>query len=80
MAYKAKKTEHSGSKKGCGAYYGIKRDAKRESTRTRRRATRELVNAAAPDDPFLTIGARAEPSAKGRTTHADIASTLYGSP
>jgi hypothetical protein len=38
MAYKAKKTEHSGSKKGCGAYWGPKRDAKRESAHARRRA------------------------------------------
>jgi hypothetical protein len=78
MAYKAKKTEHSGSKKGRGTYYGRKRDAKRESTRSRRRASRKLVHAAAPDDPFLTIGARARPSRKGRTTHADIDAILFG--
>jgi hypothetical protein len=44
MAYKAKKTEHAGSKKGTGAYYGPKRDAKRESTRARRKASRKLAN------------------------------------
>lgn len=43
MAYKAKKTEHSGSKKGTGAYYGRKRDAKHESARTRRRAAKKLA-------------------------------------
>lgn len=42
MAYQARKTEHSGSKKGRGAYHGVKSDAKRESTRIRRRAARGL--------------------------------------
>lgn len=36
MAYNAKKTEHAGSKKGCGAYWGRKAAAKRESNRKRR--------------------------------------------
>ena len=36
MAYQAKKTEHSGAKKGGGAYWGLKKDAKRESNRKRR--------------------------------------------
>ena len=36
MGYKAKKTEHAGSKKGCGAYWGRKIDAKRESNHKRR--------------------------------------------
>jgi hypothetical protein len=29
MGYEVKKTEHSGSKKGCGAYWGRKADAKK---------------------------------------------------
>jgi antitoxin (DNA-binding transcriptional repressor) of toxin-antitoxin stability system len=29
-------------------------------------------------DPFLTIGARAKPSPKGRTRHEDIDRILYG--
>jgi len=37
MANQAKKTEHSGPKKGRGAYWGRKKDAKRESSRTRRK-------------------------------------------
>ena len=41
MAYKAKKTEHAGGKKGRGAYHGPKRDAKRESARLRRRMDRD---------------------------------------
>lgn len=36
MGYEAKKTEHNGSKKGNGAYWGLKADAKRESNRHRR--------------------------------------------
>jgi hypothetical protein len=31
-----KKTEHAGAKKGRGAYWGLKRDAKRESNKGRR--------------------------------------------
>jgi hypothetical protein len=36
IGYEAKKTEHSGSKKGCGAYWGQKVDAKKQSNRERR--------------------------------------------
>ena len=36
MGYEAKKTEHSGSKKGRGAYWGRKADAKKQSNRKRR--------------------------------------------
>jgi hypothetical protein len=36
MAYEAKKTEHSGAKKGSGAYWGRKVAAKKESNRRRR--------------------------------------------
>jgi len=36
MAFKAKKTEHAGAKKGRGAYCGRKVDAKRDSNRKRR--------------------------------------------
>ena len=36
MAYQAKRTEHSGAKRGRGAYWGPKKDAKRESSRKRR--------------------------------------------
>jgi len=37
MAYNAKKTEHAGAKKGRGAYYGRKADAKKASNRRRRK-------------------------------------------
>lgn len=36
MAYKARKTEHTGPKRGSGAYWGQKRAAKKESNRVRR--------------------------------------------
>ncbi len=36
MGYEAKKTEHSGSKKGRGAFWGRKADAKKQSNHKRR--------------------------------------------
>ncbi len=36
MAHGAKKVEHSGPKKGTGAYYGRKAVAKKESSKARR--------------------------------------------
>lgn len=36
MAYNAKKSEHAGPKKGCGAYYGRKKAAKKASKKLRR--------------------------------------------
>jgi len=43
MAYKAKKTEHTGAKHGRGAYWGPKRDAKLESNTLRRRQGKRMV-------------------------------------
>ena len=37
MGYQAKKTEHSGAKHGNGAYWGPKQDAKKQSSKIRRR-------------------------------------------
>ena len=37
MGYEAVKTEHAGAKHGNGAYWGRKKDAKKESDRIRRR-------------------------------------------
>ncbi len=43
MGYEAKKTEHCGPKRGRGAYYGYKWEAKKESNRIRREnAKREI--------------------------------------
>ncbi len=36
MAHNAKKTEHAGPKKGRGAFYGRKAEAKQQSNRRRR--------------------------------------------
>jgi hypothetical protein len=41
MANQARKTEHSGAKKGKGAYWGRKRDAKPESNQRRREDDKE---------------------------------------
>jgi hypothetical protein len=43
MAYNAKKTEHAGPKKGNGAFYGRKADAKKASNRRRRENDKRLV-------------------------------------
>jgi len=46
MGYEAGKTEHCGPKRGNGAYWGYKRDAKKESNRLRREnAKREIRDA-----------------------------------
>jgi len=48
MGYEAKKTEHSGPKRGNGAYWGHKWEAKKESNRIRRENwKREIRNAVA---------------------------------
>lgn len=43
MAYNATKTEHSGAKRGKGAYYGYKADAKRASNKARRANDRKAT-------------------------------------
>lgn len=43
MGYEAKKTEHSGSKKSCGAYWGRKVDAKKQSNRKRREQNKTVI-------------------------------------
>ena len=40
MGYKARKTEHSGAKRGTGAYWGPTQDAKRGINKIRRRAAK----------------------------------------
>jgi hypothetical protein len=45
MGYEARKTEHCGPKRGNGAYWGRKWEAKKESNRIRREnAKREIRN------------------------------------
>jgi hypothetical protein len=43
MGYEAKKTEHAGPKKGNGAYWGPKQDAKKESNKIRRRNAQRSI-------------------------------------
>jgi len=43
MAGRARKTEHAGPKKGRGAYWGRKADAKRESNKVRRENAKRVV-------------------------------------
>ncbi|HON00574.1 MAG TPA: hypothetical protein P5038_18610 [Candidatus Paceibacterota bacterium] len=43
MGYEAKKTEHAGAKHGNGAYWGYKWEAKKESSRTRRKNWRREI-------------------------------------
>lgn len=43
MAYGGKKTEHRGSKKGRGAFYGRKAEAKKASNRRRRAEDRHAT-------------------------------------
>ncbi len=44
MAYNAKKTEHTGPKKGSGAFYGRKAFAKKASNRCRREADKRAAS------------------------------------
>jgi hypothetical protein len=50
MAWGAKKTEHAGAKKGTGAFYGRKVDAKRASSRRRRQSKKVTINIELRDD------------------------------
>ena len=43
MAYGAKKSEHAGAKHGRGAYWGRKKDAKKESKKIRRRDSHNVT-------------------------------------
>ncbi len=43
MGYEARKTEHSGPKRGNGAYWGYKWEAKKESNRIRRENWKRVI-------------------------------------
>jgi hypothetical protein len=47
MAYRTKKTEHTGAKHGRGAYWGPKKEAKKERNKLRRRSWKHAF----PRDP-----------------------------
>jgi hypothetical protein len=58
MGYEAKKTEHCGPKRGEGAYWGYKWEAKKESNRIRREnAKREIREAGNEDNRHLAVEA-----------------------
>lgn len=50
MGQGAKKTEHAGAKKGCGAYWGRKVAAKKESNRLRREDDKVSIAAETSDE------------------------------
>jgi hypothetical protein len=50
MGYEAKKTEHSGPKRGNGAYWGYKWEAKKESNRIRRENWKREIRIALRDE------------------------------
>lgn len=49
MAGRAHKSEHAGPKKGSGAYWGRKADAKRESNKVRRENARLAIRQSLTD-------------------------------
>jgi hypothetical protein len=49
MGYEARKTEHSGPKRGNGAYWGYKWEAKKESNRIRRENAKREIRGAVID-------------------------------
>jgi hypothetical protein len=51
MGYEAKKTQHSGPKRGNGAYWGYKSEAKKESNRIRRESGKPEIRTALADPP-----------------------------
>ena len=53
MGYEARKTEHSGPKRGNGAYWGYKWEAKKESNRIRRENAKREIRAAGGDYDLL---------------------------
>lgn len=58
MAYEARKTEHNGAKKGKGAFWGRKKDAKPESNRRRREDDKKASADAGDDSPLTAMQIR----------------------
>jgi hypothetical protein len=52
MGYEAKKTEHCGPKRGNGAYWGYKWEAKKESNRVRRENGKHEIRNALADPVY----------------------------
>ncbi len=62
MGYEAKKTEHSGPKRGNGAYRGYKWEAKKESNRVRRENAKREIRASAIEAISPSISCIASPA------------------
>jgi hypothetical protein len=54
MGYEAKKTEHAGPKRGAGAYWGRKWEAKKESSRRRRKNGQREIRQELVSNLFLS--------------------------
>lgn len=65
MAYNARRTEHSGPKRGRGAFYGPKAQAKRASARRRRQNDKQAVLDELKKSPQISMECR-ERSAKAK--------------
>lgn len=70
MGYEAKKTEHSGPKRGNGAYWGYKWEAKKESNRIRRENAKREVRDAVSD------GGNEESTSSQSASKACVASSV----
>src|SRR2546430_16970868 len=57
MAYKAKKTEHTGAQHGNGVCWGTKEEAKQESSKRRRRAWRPQLREDRDEVPLILFNA-----------------------
>jgi hypothetical protein len=66
MAYRATKTEHTGAKHGRGAYWGPKREAKKESNKLRRRQWKHALLRDHRSSLQYTYARRSAPSYLGQ--------------
>ena len=68
MGYEAKKTEHCGAKRGRGAYYGHKWEAKKESNRIRRENWKREIRATLNDSTQPTAVRKIDDRGRGPDT------------
>ena len=65
-AYNARETEHSGAKKGKGAYYGRKQDAKRDSDKKRRENDKKACDCNEARGVVSGVGIHDDPKRQAR--------------
>jgi hypothetical protein len=81
MGYAAKKTEHSGPKRGSGAYWGYKCEAKKESNRIRRENwKREIRDQSACAESGLPLAIAPRPTGDGHGKSVDSAGNFLATP